>query len=121
MRKNRLAAIAAAMLIALAPAAVTAQEKADDESAVLKDVHDGQVHILASSPGVEVDDAIEGTAWRKRPASQPRTRARRRRPISAERRGRAPASRAPSRRRSPPDRGRAAETLHPRHFRIYEQ
>ena len=34
---------------------------ADDESAVLKDVHDGQVHTLASNPGVAVDDAIEGT------------------------------------------------------------
>jgi len=34
---------------------------ADDESAVLKDVHDGQVHTLASNPGVEIDDAIEGT------------------------------------------------------------
>ena len=34
---------------------------ADAESAVLKDVHDGQVHTLASNPGVEVDDAIEGT------------------------------------------------------------
>ncbi|MFW6320222.1 MAG: DUF5812 family protein [Halohasta sp.] len=34
---------------------------ADDESAILKDVHDGQVHTLASNPGVEVDDAIEGT------------------------------------------------------------
>ena len=33
---------------------------ADDESAVLKDVDDGQVHTLASNPGVEVDDAIEG-------------------------------------------------------------
>ena len=33
---------------------------ADAESAVLKDVHDGQVHTLASNPGVEVDDAIEG-------------------------------------------------------------
>jgi len=33
----------------------------DDESAVLKDVHDGQVHTLASNPGVEADDAIEGT------------------------------------------------------------
>jgi hypothetical protein len=31
MRKNRLVAIAAAMLIALSPAAVTAQEKADDD------------------------------------------------------------------------------------------
>jgi hypothetical protein len=34
---------------------------ADDESAVVKDVHDGQVHTLASNPGVDVDDAIEGT------------------------------------------------------------
>jgi len=34
---------------------------ADDDSAVLKDVHDGQVHTLASNPGVGVDDAIEGT------------------------------------------------------------
>ena len=34
---------------------------ADDESAVLKDVHDGQVHTLALNPGVEVDDAVEGT------------------------------------------------------------
>jgi hypothetical protein len=33
----------------------------DDESAVLKDVHDGQVHTLASNPGVETDDAVEGT------------------------------------------------------------
>ncbi len=33
---------------------------ADGDSAVLKDVHDGQVHTLASNPGVEVDDAIEG-------------------------------------------------------------
>ena len=34
---------------------------ADDDSAVLKDVHDGQVHTLASNPGIAVDDAIEGT------------------------------------------------------------
>lgn len=34
---------------------------ADDDSAVLKDVHDGQVHTLASNPGVDTDDAIEGT------------------------------------------------------------
>lgn len=34
---------------------------ADDESAVLKDVDDGQVHTLTSNPGVEVDDAIDGT------------------------------------------------------------
>ncbi|MGM0604332.1 MAG: DUF5812 family protein [Halobacteriota archaeon] len=33
---------------------------ADEESAVLKDVHDGQVHALSTNPGVEVDDAIEG-------------------------------------------------------------
>lgn len=33
---------------------------ADADSAILKDVHDGQVHTLASNPGVEVDDAIEG-------------------------------------------------------------
>ncbi|MEA1930273.1 MAG: DUF5812 family protein [Euryarchaeota archaeon] len=33
---------------------------ADGDSAVLKDVHDGQVHTLASNPGVEVDDAIDG-------------------------------------------------------------
>ena len=33
---------------------------ADEESAVLKDVDDGQVHTLTSNPGVEVDDAIEG-------------------------------------------------------------
>ena len=34
---------------------------ADDDSAVLKDVHDSQVHTLASNPGVDTDDAIEGT------------------------------------------------------------
>ena len=34
---------------------------ADADSAVLKDVHDGQVHTLGSNPGVDVDDAIEGT------------------------------------------------------------
>ena len=34
---------------------------ADDESAVLKDVHDGQVHTLASNPGLAVNDAVEGT------------------------------------------------------------
>jgi len=31
------------------------------DSAVLKDVHDGQVHTLSSNPGLEVDDAIEAT------------------------------------------------------------
>ncbi|MEF8856696.1 MAG: DUF5812 family protein [Haloplanus sp.] len=34
---------------------------ADDDSAVLTDVDDGQVHTLASNPGVEVGEAIEGT------------------------------------------------------------
>jgi hypothetical protein len=34
---------------------------ADEESAVLKDVTSGQVHTLASNPGVEPDDAVEGT------------------------------------------------------------
>jgi hypothetical protein len=34
---------------------------ADDASAVLRDVESGQVHTLASNPGVEVDDAVEGT------------------------------------------------------------
>ena len=33
---------------------------ADEDSAVLKDVHDGQVHTLSTNPGVEVDDAVEG-------------------------------------------------------------
>jgi hypothetical protein len=34
---------------------------ADDESAVLTDVHDGQVHTLAENPGVAADEAITGT------------------------------------------------------------
>ena len=34
---------------------------AEDESAVLKDVHDGQVHTLSSNPGVEEADAVEAT------------------------------------------------------------
>ncbi|RCU46794.1 hypothetical protein DU504_05440 [Haloplanus salinus] len=34
---------------------------ADDDSAVLSDVDDGQVHTLAENPGVEVGEAIEGT------------------------------------------------------------
>ena len=33
---------------------------ADEDSAVLKDVEDGQVHALASNPGVERHDAVEG-------------------------------------------------------------
>lgn len=34
---------------------------ADDESAVLKDVDDGQVHTLAENPGVEEGDALEAS------------------------------------------------------------
>lgn len=34
---------------------------ADKESAVLKDVDSGQVHTLSSNPGVDQEDAIEGT------------------------------------------------------------
>ncbi|WP_049935033.1 DUF5812 family protein [Haloplanus natans] len=34
---------------------------ADDDSAVLADVDDGQVHTLATNPGVETGDAVEGT------------------------------------------------------------
>lgn len=33
----------------------------EPESAVLKDVHDGQVHTLRSNPDLDVDDAIEAT------------------------------------------------------------
>ena len=33
---------------------------ADADSAVLKDVHDGQVHTLSTNPGIAVDDAVEG-------------------------------------------------------------
>ena len=33
----------------------------ESDSAVLKDVHDGQVHTLSSNPGLDVDDAIEAT------------------------------------------------------------
>ena len=33
----------------------------EPESAVLKDVHDGQVHTLRSNPGLDVDDAVEAT------------------------------------------------------------
>ncbi|MWV63792.1 hypothetical protein GRS48_02985 [Halorubrum sp. JWXQ-INN 858] len=33
----------------------------EPESAVLKDVHDGQVHTLSSNPGLAVDDAVEAT------------------------------------------------------------
>lgn len=34
---------------------------ADDDSAVLKDVTDGQVHALSSNPGVSVHELVEGT------------------------------------------------------------
>ncbi|WP_136590883.1 DUF5812 family protein [Salinigranum halophilum] len=34
---------------------------ADEESAVLKNVTSGQVHTLSSNPGVEADEAVEGT------------------------------------------------------------
>ncbi len=33
----------------------------ESDSAVLKDVHDGQVHTLSSNPGLAVDDAVEAT------------------------------------------------------------
>lgn len=34
---------------------------ADEDSAVLQDVTSGQVHTLSSNPGVERDEAVEGT------------------------------------------------------------
>jgi hypothetical protein len=34
---------------------------ADEDSAVLKDVADGQVHTLSSNPGVSTEEAVEGT------------------------------------------------------------
>ncbi|WP_266079856.1 DUF5812 family protein [Haladaptatus caseinilyticus] len=34
---------------------------AEAESAVLKDVHDGQVHTLSKNPGVDANDAIDAT------------------------------------------------------------
>ncbi|WP_411967314.1 DUF5812 family protein [Haloferax sp. YSSS75] len=34
---------------------------ADEQSAVLKDVHSGQVHTLSSNPGVSEDEALRGT------------------------------------------------------------
>jgi hypothetical protein len=33
----------------------------DEDSAVLKDVTSGQVHTLSANPGVEPDEAVEGT------------------------------------------------------------
>ncbi|SDX79459.1 DUF5812 family protein [Halopenitus persicus] len=34
---------------------------ADADSAVFRDVHDGQVHTVSSNPGVEAEDVIEAT------------------------------------------------------------
>jgi len=34
---------------------------ADDASAVLRDVHDSQVHTLADNPGLETGDVLDGT------------------------------------------------------------
>ena len=34
---------------------------ADEETAVLQDVHSGQVHTLAENPGVEPEDVLEAT------------------------------------------------------------
>lgn len=34
---------------------------AEDESAVVSDVHGGQVHTLSSNPGLDVDEVLEGT------------------------------------------------------------
>lgn len=34
---------------------------ADGESAVLKDVHSGQVHTLSSNPGLDESDVVEGS------------------------------------------------------------
>lgn len=33
----------------------------EGDSAVLKDVHDGQVHTLSANPGIDEDDAVEAT------------------------------------------------------------
>jgi len=59
---------------------------ADDESAVLKDVDDGQVHTLTSNPGVEVDDAIDGVVSPDPPleVSWQLTDIEERRPLSVE-------------------------------------
>jgi hypothetical protein len=35
--------------------------EADEESAVLRDVSDGQIHTLGSNPDLEVGEAVEGT------------------------------------------------------------
>lgn len=69
---------------------------AGEESAVLKDVESGQVHALSSNPGVEGDDAVEGTvapeppmnlSWRLVEADD-------RRPLSVERSDQPPTSRS---------------------------
>lgn len=59
---------------------------ADDESAVLKDVDDGQVHTLTSNPGVEADDAIDGVVSPDPPleVSWQLTEIEERRPLSIE-------------------------------------
>lgn len=33
----------------------------EEESAVLKDVHDGQVHTLSTNPGLDAEDVVEAT------------------------------------------------------------
>lgn len=40
---------------------------ADEDSAVLRDTADGQVHTLAANPGVEAGDALEATIAPQRP------------------------------------------------------
>ena len=35
--------------------------EADPESAILRDVNDGQIHTLGSNPGLAIDEAIEAT------------------------------------------------------------
>jgi hypothetical protein len=40
---------------------------ADDDSAVLRDVDDGQVHTLASNPGLDAGDAVDGTVTAEPP------------------------------------------------------
>ena len=45
---------------------------ADDESAVLKDVHTGQVHTLSSNPGVSEDEALRARVARGQQNAQAR-------------------------------------------------
>lgn len=42
---------------------------AEAESAVMRDVDDGQVHTLSTNPGVDVDDAVEGVVAPEGPMS----------------------------------------------------